>query len=98
MLGGGDTMLRSSHGLCSLVLLALLGVPVRGQETDNSKAAQEFRKGNQTVPALSPTTIVAEAEEFRTVKPGWQTKPFGTNYYAATFANAFISRKAYLGA
>ena len=43
-------------------------------------------------------TIVCEAEEFAVEKPGWQAKPWGENYYAATFANTFLSRKAFLGA
>src|SRR5689334_9172526 len=44
------------------------------------------------------STVVAEAESFKVVSPGWQAKPWGTNYYAATLANTFLSRKAYLGA
>jgi len=67
------------------------------QEGDFTKAAQAFRQGTP-VPALNDTTVVAEAEEFKVLSPGWQAKPFGTNYYAATFANSFLSRKAYLGA
>jgi hypothetical protein len=43
-------------------------------------------------------TIFCEAEEFTVEKPGWQTRPWGENYYAATFANTILSRKAFLGA
>jgi hypothetical protein len=32
------------------------------------------------------------------VTPGWQPHPWGDNYFAASFANAFLSRKAFLGA
>lgn len=43
--------------------------------------------------------IIAEAEEFQPAAPGgWQAKKWGENYYAATFANSFLSRKAFLGA
>jgi hypothetical protein len=43
-------------------------------------------------------TILVEAESFSVKSPGWEARPYGTNYYAATFANTFLSRKAYLGA
>jgi hypothetical protein len=42
--------------------------------------------------------LVCEAEDFAPVTPGWQAKKWGENYYAATFANSFLSRKAFLGA
>ena len=42
--------------------------------------------------------IVKEAEDFTSVKGDWEAKPWGTNYYAAGFANSFLSRQAYLGA
>src|SRR5256885_8742658 len=48
--------------------------------------------------AQADTTIVAEAEAFKVISPGWEAKAWGTNYYAATMANTFLSRKAYLGA
>jgi hypothetical protein len=44
------------------------------------------------------STVIAEAEQFKIVSPGWEAKKWGTNYYAATIANTFLSRKAYLGA
>ncbi|MCA9225591.1 MAG: hypothetical protein KDA47_08260, partial [Planctomycetales bacterium] len=45
------------------------------------------------------STIVCEAESFTpSGSDGWRRGTFGENYYAATFANAFISRKAFLGA
>jgi hypothetical protein len=64
------------------------------------KAAQAYRGGNQAVLPLSDSTIVAEAEEFH-VAPGkdtWRALPWGANYYASTFANTFLSRKAFLSA
>ncbi len=64
------------------------------------------------VRALSDTTVIVEAEDLRVATRstgdvghagdagtgGWQPRPFGTNYYAATLADSFLSRKAYLGA
>src|SRR4051812_35948168 len=59
----------------------------------------KFRQ-NQPVTPVSGTTVVAEAEEFATTgaADGWKALPWGANYYAATFANTFLSRKAFLGA
>src|SRR5262249_9367455 len=68
------------------------------QEIDLSRPAQAFRKGKEPVAPVSDTTVIAEAEGFPIAPPGWQAKPFGTNYFAATFANCFLSRQAYLGA
>ncbi|MBI2194086.1 MAG: hypothetical protein HYU36_19090 [Planctomycetes bacterium] len=41
--------------------------------------------------------VFQEAEEFQVVSGDWQVLPWGTNYYAATFANCFLSRQRYLG-
>ena len=60
---------------------------------------EQFRKPGQPVRPVSDTLIVAEAEEFHVDKPGgWKAKPWGENYFVATFANSFLSRKAFLGA
>lgn len=56
-----------------------------------------YREGQPVVPAPDGT-IFCEAEEFAVQEGGWQAKPWGANYYAATFANAFLSRKAFLEA
>src|SRR4051794_30032557 len=48
--------------------------------------------------AGSERMIVCEAEEFRPGGAGWKPKKYGENYYAATFADTFLSRKAFLGA
>src|SRR5262245_51910554 len=59
----------------------------------------DFRKAGQPVAPINDTTIIAEAEEFQVVgKGGWQPKTWGENYFAATLANTFLSRKAFLGA
>ena len=60
-------------------------------------AAARFRSAGPVAPAPDGT-IFCEAEEFTVEKPGWQARPWGENYYAATFANTFLSRKAFLGA
>ena len=60
-----------------------------------------YRKGNQPVLPVSDTTILCEAEEFspEVAKPGgWKARPWGENYFVATFANSFLSRKGFLGA
>src|SRR5437588_4423056 len=58
----------------------------------------------QPVKAQADGTIIAEAEEFQVAgvtansKPGWKARGWGENYYVASFANAFLSRQAFLGA
>ncbi len=95
--------MRSFHLTVLAVLLgSSLGVSRAGaQEEDFTKAAQAFRAKGQAVTAVAEATLICEAEEFRSDDKGdkgWQAKTLGTNYYAATFANSFLSRKAYLGA
>jgi hypothetical protein len=68
------------------------------QAQDTATAAQAFRQGKEPVLPVSDTTVIAEAEEFQVLTPGWQARNYGTNYFCATFANSFLSRKAYLGA
>jgi len=67
-------------------------------EPASAHPAQEFRAKGQPVTPAPDGTIFCEAEEFRVEKAGWQALPWGANYYAATFANTFLSRKAFLGA
>ncbi len=61
--------------------------------------ASAFGKGRVTKADVNGDVIV-EAEEFQVdgKKDGWQSKDWGQNYYAATFAITFLSRKAFLGA
>src|SRR5262245_55230304 len=82
----------------TILMLVMGSFHTRGQEADSTKTDQALRQANQPVQPISDTTILCEAEEFRVESPGWQAKPFGTNYFAATFANCSLSRKAYLGA
>ncbi len=56
-------------------------------------------RGSHAVVASSDGNLLVEAEEFQpAAASSWQAKPWGQNYYAATFANSFLSRKAFLGA
>lgn len=85
-------MARNNTGLVLLLLLwnsSLAAV--------DAVSPCEFRKSTPVTP-VSDGTIFCEAEEFTVEKPGWQAGSWGENYYAATFANTFLSRKAYLGA
>lgn len=91
--------MKPSRIACVVFLLATLAAPAVGQQPDPVKAAQAFRTAKQAVAPLSDTTVVAEAEEFQPQgKGGWQAKAWGENYFCATFANSFLSRKAFLGA
>ncbi len=50
------------------------------------------------VEAMPDGNLLVEAEEFQVAKGDWRAKRWGENYYAATFANSFLSRKAFLSA
>jgi hypothetical protein len=85
----------SRRSMLPVVLLAVWAVPPAGHAADPAA----FRKDNQPVQPVSNTTVIAEAEEFRVDRPGgWKARPWGENYFVATFANSFLSRKAFLGA
>ncbi|MCX7705189.1 MAG: beta-galactosidase trimerization domain-containing protein [bacterium] len=60
--------------------------------------AQKFRSNNEPVIVAPDGTIFCEAEEFRVEKGLWKARNWGENYFAATFANTFLSRKAFLQA
>ena len=68
------------------------------------KAAQAFRAKGEPVEPSPDGTIFCDAAEFHVVQPtqagqpGWRAGYWGQNYYAATMANTFLSRKAFLGA
>lgn len=70
-------------------------------EGNTPAAAQAFGKARAAVTQQPDGLYIAEAEEFQVQgknKDGWEAKRFGENYYAATFANSFLSRQAFLGA
>jgi len=91
-------------------LYAALGTILIGSTANSQQrsadAAAKFRSLKQPVKPLADGTIIAEAEEFTIVphrplpdgpNPNWQAQPWGKNYYVASFANAFLSRQAFLG-
>lgn len=92
--------MRSSDRVCAITFVVCVAccLPARAAETVD--AAQELGKRRPAVQQQPDGLYVCEAEEFRTsdTAAGWQAKPFGENYYAATFANSFLSRRAFLGA
>lgn len=63
---------------------------------ETAPAQQPPRRETATASAVEPLLI--EAEAFQVNSPGWQPRLWGTNYYAATFGDTFLSRKAYLAA
>ncbi|MDA1053929.1 MAG: beta-galactosidase trimerization domain-containing protein [Planctomycetota bacterium] len=68
---------------------------------DVPAAAQQLGRQRPAVQVQPDGLYVCEAEEFQPAAnspPAWKAKRFGENYYAATFANCFLSRKAFLGA
>ncbi|MCC7191889.1 MAG: hypothetical protein IT444_03810 [Phycisphaeraceae bacterium] len=92
---------------CKLISLALAGLitaTVFGGEFEQlAQKAHDYR-GVQPVKAEPNGQLVAEAEEFQPLPatdantPAWKAGNWGENYYAATFANTFLSRKAFLSA
>lgn len=83
-----------------LVSFALLSSTVSGQQTSKTvAAAQLLGKSRPVVKSQPDGLIICEGEEFQPDSNShWTARPFGENYYAATFANSFLSRKAFLGA
>jgi len=89
---------RSTAFRLLLSAIAFLISSAAGAETDPAAAAQAYGRVREAVAAQPDGLLVCEAEEFQVRSPGWQAKRWGENYYAATFANTFLSRKAFLGA
>jgi len=85
---------------CLLFLFGLFASVVAAAEVDTPAAAQALGARRSAVQIQPDGLYVCEAEEFRvnSAKPGWRALAFGQNYYAATFANSFLSRRAFLGA
>ena len=96
---------RSNRRIFLFLFVHLFAAAARGDVSDAPAAAQAFGKTRPAVTVQPDGLYVCEAEEFQVAAPpgdgpapGWQAKRFGENYYAATFANCFLSRKAFLGA
>lgn len=85
-------------GCCSFGLGLLLASVAVADDLNLAAAAQAYGKARPAVTVQPDGLLVCEAEEFQVRSPGWEAKPYGTNYYAATLANTFLSRQAYLGA
>ena len=91
----------SKYALSVAVLAGLAaGLPALAEQASlgNAAAAQKYRSLGEAVTPAPDGTIFCEAEEFKIEKQGWKAGNWGENYYAATFANSFLSRKAFLGA
>lgn len=71
--------------------------PVATHESDPLREAAAYF-ANRPVPPLDDRSILVEGEELHVDSGAWTARPYGTNYYASTFANCFLSRKGYLGA
>ncbi len=86
--------------VCSTLLLLACSAATAA-EVDTPAVSQALGKARTAVVQQPDGLYIAEAEEFQIAgqnDAGWQAKRFGENYYAATFANSFLSRKAFLGA
>ncbi|MGE0609357.1 MAG: beta-galactosidase trimerization domain-containing protein [Pirellulales bacterium] len=90
--------LHSSSVLLAALLTAAMAGPGFAAPPDTVAAAQKFGQERGAISAQPDGLLVAEGEEFQTRSPGWKAKSWGENYYAATFANTFLSRKAFIGA
>jgi len=84
-------------GIAWLGALSWITASADAAEIDAAAAAQDYASSAGPVGAMPEGMIVCEAEEFRVQSPGWQAQNWGANYYAATLANTFLSRKAFLG-
>ena len=84
--------------VCAVSITRLAAADV-GDALSPSVARQSAAfRGERPVRATPDGLIIAEAEEFQIGVPGWQAQDWGENYYFASFANTFLSRKAFLGA
>lgn len=87
--------------LFTLSLFVLCSVVRAESQPQDPHPAGSYANSHPSVKVQPDGLYVCEAEEFQPnpANPnGWQAKRWGENYYAATFANSFLSRKAFLGA
>jgi hypothetical protein len=90
-------------GNCLLFVFAHLLITPHLQAQNTPAAAQKYGAQRKAITVQPDGLYICEAEEFQSTGPAtkggnWQAKRFGENYYAATFANSFLSRQAFLGA
>ncbi|MHB9105970.1 MAG: beta-galactosidase trimerization domain-containing protein [Armatimonadota bacterium] len=91
-------LMRALFIFAAVMLLVIPALAIDAEAYEAVKAAQAYRAKGEAVTPAPDGTYFCEAEEFKVTKPGWEAQPWGANYYAATFANCFLSRKAFLGA
>lgn len=91
-------LVRMRAVLAAWLTIVLGSAPLAWADEAAVAAAQALGKARPVLTAQPDGNLVCEAEEFQVQSPGWEAKPWGSNYYAATFANTLLSRKAYLGA
>ena len=84
------------YSLAWLLVVALVASSPAQQDT--ATLAQQYGQARDAVSPQPNGLIICEAEEFQVATPGWQAGNWGDNYYAATLANTFLTRKACLGA
>ncbi len=96
----GALRLNKNRWIAFLLAVGVAGTLPAADGVDSVKAAQSLGARRGPVSVQPDGLYVCEAEEFRgpASEAGWRAKPFGENYYAATFANSFLSRRAFLGA
>ncbi|MDB5353663.1 MAG: Beta-galactosidase trimerization domain protein [Phycisphaerales bacterium] len=98
-------MVRTSRALAAAFFSFTFGWALVLTQTAPAAAPATFRAANGPAEPLNDSTVIAEAEEFHVEHASptdgdkeWVPRHWGDNYYAATLANTFLSRKAYLGA
>ena len=87
-----------ARGCLSLLALLLPACVQAGPSARPPHPASVYRSHGEPVVPSPEGFLLCEAEEFAVETPGWTALPWGENAYAATFANTFLSRKAFLGA
>lgn len=100
----GPCLIRNGIVLTVTLLTARMTFPGHVKAAPTTAPAG-YRAAFGAVEPISDETVIVEAEEFRVDtsgvagrEQGWKARKWGENYYAATFANTFLSRKAFLGA
>ena len=83
------------------LFLSALALSSSGFATLQSEITPQSYRGETAAYPAPDGNHYLEAEEFKPTfrgNAGWEPKKWGENYYAASFANCFLSRQAFLGA
>lgn len=90
------------HSMLTAALVLAMSTQACAADFEQMAHQAPVHRGKTPVRPMDDNNILAEAEEFEVVSPagdqGWRAKDWGENYFAATFFNTFLSRKAFLGA